>query len=75
MNNICEPCGRGCKTCAQYNNSICEVCHDGLFVNSSGICNKCPDNCITCDKDQNCIDFQPGKIEFDGMIIDCREGC
>lgn len=44
--NKCMPCVNNCISC---NNSLCEKCHNGYFLNISS-CSLCDSPCLTCEQ-------------------------
>ena len=46
----CINCVNNCTTCS--NSSKCEICQDGYFLNSEGLCEQCPTTCATTKQDK-----------------------
>ena len=44
-------------------------------MNEDDECSMCPEQCSTCENDQECLEYADGKFEVDGVVVNCRPGC
>jgi hypothetical protein len=84
----CDQCKTDCKKCVD--STSCDGCVDGKVLMGNdcvpkcadgwrdvkGICQKCPEDCITCDEDlENCTSCPDGyTLLFGGCFLECPEG-
>ena len=50
-NYLCRNCIENCDVCS--NNTKCEHCSANYFINTEGVCSKCPTNCKESTKKKN----------------------
>ena len=78
----CSSCHSSCLECNGPNENQCTRCVDGYGVHQTtegSFCEKCPDNCLECDKDLKCTkcienlytDSQGNCQKCDGLA-DCK---
>jgi|JI10StandDraft_1071094.scaffolds.fasta_scaffold1408288_1 hypothetical protein len=55
----CVSCPSGCDTC-DTDPTYCDTCTTGYYLDSSNLCNACPNNCLACSTPYVCTTCTPG---------------
>lgn len=75
MNNTCLECAPGCINCTD--DTKCEKCSSGYFLNSTQGCDPCINSCRECETSFGCSACYLG-FEYDskkGECVDCNLDC
>ena len=75
LNNVCLECSSGCDTCTD--DSKCEKCMEGYFVNANGGCTPCMASCKECKDSFTCDKCHEG-TEYDSeksRCVPCNFDC
>ena len=75
LNNACLECSSGCETC--MDDSTCQKCMEGYFLNANGGCTPCMSGCRECRSPFTCDKCYDGS-EYDaqkGRCVSCELDC
>ncbi len=91
FDNVCYSCEIGCSSCFKdllfvngvpvwATGSTCQVCANRYVLSSSGVCESCPANCVTCRRIQAtydvCLTCDRGyRLVGDRCALICPENC